>query len=118
MNGLELVTSTQDGWFYSPKFNHAQKVNEGVYCYVSNMLYGFVVQLYMRGDTGYCQLEARSTSRDIVGALKMFELGEEWLQKYSSGDLKEIEKDFFSISNREGAWREGSKEYWINTKEK
>ncbi|MFJ7982386.1 hypothetical protein ACIQ1D_19170 [Lysinibacillus xylanilyticus] len=113
MNTLEDVTETQDGWFYSPRFHHAQKVNQNVYCYVSNMLYGYVVQLYMRGDTGFCKLEARSSTRDLASLIKMFELGEKWLEKYSSGNTKEIDKDFFSISNSKGAWRVGSIDYWI-----
>jgi len=105
--------SESQGWFYSPKFNHGQKVNKGVYCYVSFMLYGFVVQLYLRKDTGFCLLEARTSDKNEKGLEKMFALGEQWLNKYESGNVEEIGNDFYSISNREGAWRVGSKEHWI-----
>lgn len=110
---FEIFTVAQEGWFYSYKFNHAQKVNDGVYCYVTPLLCGFNVQLYLRGDTSFCKLEARTGSETVEGLIKMFELGDQWLDKYSTGDMKEIEQDFFSISNPVGAWREGSKDNWI-----
>lgn len=114
MNGLLYnTTKTKEDWFYSAKFNHAQRVNNQVYCYVSRLIYGYQVQLYLRGDVSYCSLEARTNDTSVQGVLKMFKMGEEWLAAYGDGNVKEINKDDFCVSNPDGVWFDDGKKYWV-----
>lgn len=116
MNLLEAVTSTQEGWFYSPEFNHAQKVNDGVYCYVSHLIFGYNVQLYIRGNVFMCELEARVDGQTVKGLHTLFQLAEDWLHQYKNGCLDEIRKDIYSVHNPDGVWFDGNKDYWITVK--
>lgn len=95
--------SETEGWFYTPTFRVYQKVNQDVYCYVSKYIGFYVLQLYERGTTGYCTLEARSKT-DIES---LFRLGEEWLNKYQQFDLEEVIKEPYhigQINHREKCW--------------
>lgn len=95
----------ENGWHYNARLNVYQKVRGNVFVYVSRMLFGsYMVQLYIRGarNMGTCQLEARTNSSKHLEL--MFEMGEEWLQKYQSGDLEEIHQDHYSICNPTGVW--------------
>lgn len=95
--------SDQSGWFYTPNFQVYQKVNQNVYCYVSKYIGFYTVQLYQRGTTGYCTLEARSKN-NVEG---LFELGEKWLDNYGNMDIKEIQKNPYYIGrkqHRESCW--------------
>jgi hypothetical protein len=110
----------QNGWHYAKPFNAYQKVNDRVFVYVTGMMFdAFMVQLYIRGkeNMSICQLEARTPKIELLDF--MFQLGEEWLKKYSQGDLVLIHKDKYSISNPEGVWGKKAdlKEYWINEEE-
>lgn len=114
LDGIMDIERNTDGWFYSKKFNHYQKVNKNVYCYVSRLIYGYMVQLYFRGETGYCELEARTADRGLEGLEKMLKLGDEWLGKYGDSSREEVWKDFFHVFNAEGAWADSKKKaYWI-----
>jgi hypothetical protein len=74
----------ENGWVYSGKFKHYQKVNNKVYVYVTPQLFGrWVGQLYKRGDTGLCMLEARVEENEEIE--KLFTLAEKWLDKYGNG---------------------------------
>ena len=103
------------GWFYSDTFNYWQKTNDRVVVYVSQLLYGYQVQLYYRGQISFCELEARTNDTSQTGYLKMFVLGEAWLDKYSNGDSELIQNDAFHISNPNGVWIKNAEEknYWI-----
>lgn len=103
------------GWFYSEKFDYWQKTRDKVVVYVSRLLYGYQVQLYYRGQISFCELEARTSDVDETGYLKMFVLGEIWLDKYSDGDSEKINNDDFHIANPKGVWIENREEknYWI-----
>lgn len=89
------------GWFFN-SFGVYQKVNKKVYVYVNRMMGFYVLQLYQRSTTGLCMLEARS--HDIT---VLFELGEQWLQKYHDFCMEKIKKDPYYIGNpkwRENCW--------------
>jgi hypothetical protein len=103
------------GWFYSDKFDYWQKTRGEVVVYVSSLIYGFQVQMYYRGKISFCELEARTSDQDEFGYLKMFVLGEIWLDKYSDGDSDKINNDSFHIANPKGVWIENHEEknYWI-----
>jgi hypothetical protein len=102
-----------DGWYYSSKYDHWQKVNDCVYAYVTPMAWGYYkAQLYMRATTALCSLEVR-TENDVQ---KMFSLAEEWLTKYADGNMEKIVKDKYSIDNPNGVWGKNFyhlKQYWI-----
>lgn len=107
---------TEKGWHYNAKFNVYQKVSGRIFVYVSKMMFGsYMVQLYLRGrdNMSLCQLEARTSRYERLET--MFEMGEEWLQEYHSGDLQTIHQNRYSISNPGGVWgREAHlKKYWI-----
>lgn len=107
----------EKGWHYNARFNVYQKVRGNVFVYVTQMLFGsYMVQLYIRGarNMGTCQLEARTSNSSNLN--RMFEMGEEWLGLYQSGDLSQIHQDHFSILNPEGVWRKEShlKKFWID----
>jgi hypothetical protein len=103
------------GWFYSDKFGYWQKTRGKVVVYVSELIYGFQVQLYYRGQISFCELEARTSDQDETGYLKMFVLGEIWLDKYNDGNSEKINNDSFHIANPKGVWIENREEknYWI-----
>jgi hypothetical protein len=105
------------GWHYNKNYNIYQKVNGGVFVYVSRLSFGqgYMVQLYLKGHENMqsCQLEAKTSIHPLLDYL--FELGEEWLIKYSSGDLALIHRDKYSISNPHGVWgsEKHLEKYWI-----
>ncbi|HMG14964.1 MAG TPA: hypothetical protein VK590_05935 [Saprospiraceae bacterium] len=102
-------------WFYSDTFDYWQKTRGKVVVYVSRLMYGYQVQLYYRGKLSYCELEARTSDQDETGYLKMFVLGEIWLDKYSDGNSEKIRNDSFHIANPKGFWisNHEEKKYWI-----
>lgn len=101
-----------EGWFYSDRYKQFQKVNNKVYVYVSRLMFGWQTQLYFRRDVSYCTLEVRTSDVSDEGLNKMFAMGEEWLDKYGD-NTENIEEDKYHISNPNGVWRNGKKEYWI-----
>jgi hypothetical protein len=102
------------GWFFSKNFQHYQKVNRGVYAYVSPLIFGWKAQLYLRGNVSSCELEARTEDVTKEGFMKMISLAEEWLNKYQDGDREKIKEDRFCIYNPNGVWIDSiKKEYWI-----
>jgi hypothetical protein len=104
--------SITKGWFYSKEYNHFQKVNQEVYCYIESIIGGYQSKLYLRRHTNSCLLEVRSEKK----LQELFQMGNEWLTKYFHGNLKIIEKDKYSISNPNGVWGYNNfdkKEYWI-----
>jgi hypothetical protein len=108
--------ATKAGWHYNVSFNTYQKVRGRVFVYVSRLLFGgYMAQLYSRGyrEMGSCLLEIRTNSYEKLP--QMFTFGEEWLEKYKSGDQQLIEQDTFSVSNPNGAWdiTAVEKKYWI-----
>jgi hypothetical protein len=96
--------SEKDGWFYN-SFHVYQRVNNGVYVYVSRMLGFYTLQLYERGTASMCTLEARS--KDNTNDL--FLLGEEWLLKYGDWDETLLREDQHYIG--QPAWRDNC---WVN----
>jgi chitinase len=104
-----------NGWFYSEKFNYWQKTEGRVVAYVTELICGYQVQLYHRGQIGFCELEARTNDNTKEGYKKMFMLGEMWLLTYSDGDFEKINNDKFHISNPNGVWIKNREEknYWI-----
>lgn len=100
----------REGWIKN-SFGAWQKVNNHVYVYINPLLFGaYGVQLYLRGNTTHCELEARSsTSVDL-----MFDLGERWLQQYGE-EPERLPENYFHIMNPNGAWRKDydKKAYWI-----
>lgn len=84
--------SKKEGWMFN-NFGVYQKVNKDVYVYVSRMMGFYTVQMYERATIGLCTLEARSET-NIEG---LFQLGEEWLNKYEKWDADEIMKDPYYI---------------------
>jgi len=92
--------SEKEGWYYTPTFNVYQKVNKDVYCYVSQYFGYYTVQLYERGTTGLCTLEARSQG-DIDA---LFALGEQWLSEHKDWNEKKLKNSPYSITQVE--WRE------------
>lgn len=102
-------------WFYSDKFSYWQKTRGKVVVYVSRLMDGYQVQLYYRGQLSYCELEARTSDEGENGYLKMFVLGEIWLDKHSTGDSEKVKNDSFHIANPSGVWIKNRKEknYWI-----
>lgn len=106
---------TPEGWFYSDKFNYWQKTEGRVVAYVSQIIYGFQVQLYHRGQISFCELEARTDNNTETGYKKLFFLAEMWLLIYSDGDFQKIQNDTYHISNPNGVWVKNREEknYWI-----
>lgn len=102
-------------WFWSTTFNHWQQRNGQEYCYVTPLLFGYQAQLYITGTTSFCSLEVRTSDQTKEGLNKMISKAEEWLGKYSDGDLVKIHQDKFSIENPKGVWRKDAekKEWWI-----
>lgn len=93
-----------NGWFKNKNFGIYQKVNGQVYAYVNyNLNREFQVSLYQKGTTLVCELEFRTPN-----PLEAFQKGEEWLQKYSDGNLEQIRQDYFSPHNPNSFW---AKEY-------
>jgi hypothetical protein len=90
----------ENGWFEN-NFNVHQKVNNNVYCYIQRMFGFYTLQLYMRGDTGYCTLEARSENLQ-----KLIALGESWLETYQNSDREQLQQDPYHIDSEQ--W----KQYW------
>lgn len=114
MNTLwRLQKSVRGDWHYNKQLDVYQKVNDRVFVYVSRLIGGYMCQLYLRGamNMGICQLEVRTQSN----LNKMFKIGERWLTKYHSGDMKLIRTDMYSISNPLGVWgiSYNEKLYWI-----
>jgi hypothetical protein len=100
------------GWFFSETMNSYQKVNNEVYVYIQPMLWGYHhAQLYMRGSTGFCTLEAR-TERNTH---QLFALAESWLEKYNDGNVERLRVDYYHINNLNGAWGVDydKKAFWI-----
>jgi hypothetical protein len=91
--------SERTGWFFTPTFHVYQRVNKRVYCYVSKAFGFYILQLYERGTTGLCTLEARSKNIE-----SLFELGEKWLEQYQDFPLEEIRKNRYYIEQRN--WKE------------
>lgn len=94
--------SEKEGWFFN-RFHVYQRVNNDVYCYVSQQLGFYMVQLYRRATADFCILEAR-TDGDIE---KMFDLGMEWLNQFESWDEKAITECPYYIGQlnwRENCW--------------
>lgn len=87
----------KDEWFFTPTFHVYQRVNQDVYCYVSRQIGFYMVQLYERGSTGLCLLEARSEHH--VEAL--FELGEEWLNRYEKWNETALSQNPYFIGQTE-----------------
>lgn len=108
--------ATERGWHYNARLNVYQKVKGRVFVYVSKLLFGYMVQLYLRGRKNMmiCHLEARTS--DPANLEKLFEMGEEWLEKYQDGDLNKIQQDMYSIANPDGVWGKDVhlKKYWIS----
>jgi hypothetical protein len=104
-----------EGWFYSEKFNYWQKVEGKVVVYISELIYGYQVQLYYKGKIDFCELEARTNMKTEKGYKKLFMIGEMWLLNYSDGDSKKIQNDQYHISNPNGVWVKNreEKKYWI-----
>ncbi|PLS19222.1 hypothetical protein CVD28_02090 [Bacillus sp. M6-12] len=90
----------KEGWFFTPTFHVYQRVNHDVYCYISRQLGFYTLQMYERGTTGYCLLEARSEAN--IEAL--FELGEDWLGKYEEWNEKALVKNPYFIGQQD--WKE------------
>lgn len=113
LKGVQMYMNTD--WFWSKKFNHWQKRNDKVYCYVTPLLFGYQAQLYITGTASLCSLEVRTSDQTKEGVSKMIAIAEEWLDKYSDGNLEKIHKDKFSIENPEGVWRKDTekKAWWI-----
>lgn len=100
---FDFGVTERKGWFYTPTFGVYQRVNEEVYCYVSRYFGYYTLQLYKRGTTGLCTLEARSETNPEA----LLVLGEEWLKQYRAFDREEIVKSPFYIGNptiREDTW--------------
>lgn len=95
---------TPSGWFWSDTFHHWQKRNKEIYCYVSPIMGGHKAQLYITGTAAMCELEVQTFNNDMVSLAKIFVIAEEWLHKYSDGDLNNIHQDKYSISNPNGVW--------------
>jgi len=85
----------KEGWFFTKKFNVYQRVNQDVYVYVSRQFGFYTLQLYQRGTTSLCTLEARSESN--LDAL--FELGESWLKEFEKYDENQIQSCPYYIGN-------------------
>lgn len=85
----------RDGWFYTPTFGVYQQVNQDVYCYVSRYIGFYTLQLYKRGTTGLCTLEARSEANPEA----LLALGEKWLEQYRDFNQEEIVKSPYYIGN-------------------
>jgi hypothetical protein len=102
-------------WFYSEKFNYWQKTEGRVVAYVSEIIYGYQVQLYHRGQISFCELEARTNNKTQEGYKKLFFLAEMWLLIYSDGDFEKINNDNYHIANPNGVWGKNrvEKNYWI-----
>ena len=105
-----MYYTSPPGWFHSPLYNQYQKVNKKVYVYVMRTLYGWQVQLYRRGDTSMCELEARTCDIDEIGFLKMISLGDKWLKEYGNLETNKLMQDKFHVFNQEGVW--GEKNYY------
>lgn len=102
---FQFGTTEREGWFFTPTFGAYQKVNQDVYVYVIHHIGFYVLQLYQRGTTYMCTLEARSKGNPEA----LFELGETWLQKYQVWDNSLLEQDVHSITQPE--WRDNC---WIS----
>lgn len=113
-----LITGTGTNGWYLNSFKVWQKVNGGVYTYVSPRMYGmYCAQLYIRGTASICSLEARTVSY-TTNVSTIFSLAESWLVKYSDGDHTKIRTDFYSINNPTGAWSSANavqKLYYVDT---
>lgn len=107
------MAKTPGGWFYSEKYRHYQKVNKGVYVYITRTLAGWQAQLYFRGEMGYCELEVRTPDRKAEGFLKMLVIAEDWLEKYADGDREKVRKDRFHVFNPNGVWADHEKKEYI-----
>lgn len=91
------------GWFYSPKWKYYQRVKGNVVCYVQKHLFGrYILQLYLTGPMGICDLEYRVEDGN---PMPLFELGEKWLEEFKEGDEERIYKHEYSPHNPEGYWQ-------------
>ncbi|QNR70478.1 hypothetical protein IAQ67_28630 (plasmid) [Paenibacillus peoriae] len=110
------LLAAQYGWHHNKRYNLYQKVNGRVFVYVTPMLWGYAqVQLYKRGysEMSVCKLELRAETAERYRDL--FQVGEVWIQKYSSGDEKLMASDIYAVSNPKGVWGTKAEEglYWI-----
>jgi hypothetical protein len=91
-----------DGWFYSKQWNYYQRTNGRVVCYIQKQLYGrCILQLYIRGQMGICDLEHRVEDGDPT---PLFKLGEAWLEEFEDGNKEVIHKHEYSPHNPIGYW--------------
>lgn len=97
--------SKRDGWFYTPTFGVYQRVNQDVYVYVNRYIGFYILQLYKRGETGLCTLEVRCENN----IESLFDLGENWLERYQEWDEAMIQEDPHYIGHKD--WR---KNCWIS----
>lgn len=87
----------RDGWFFTQTFNVYQRVNQDVYVYISKQFGFYTLQLYQRGTTNFCTLEARSETN--LEAL--FKLGETWLHDFEHYEETKILSCPYYIGNPE-----------------
>lgn len=102
---FQFGQSVREGWFFTPTFNVYQKVNNKVYVYVSRQFGFYTLQMYERGTTGLCTLEARAETN----IEELFKLGEEWLQQHEDYNQETIQKSPYYIGKR--TWRESC---WVS----
>lgn len=114
MKGVLKVVNGE-GWFYSERWGIFQRRKNRVFCYVSPIFGGWKLQLYLTGTTGTCELDVQTSVMSLEAAQLLFDMGNEWLEKYSDGDMKNIHQNRYSISNPDGAWIKGyhNKEWLI-----
>lgn len=84
-----------NGWVYSAKFHHFQKVNNLVYVYITAQGSRWIAQMYLRKETGVCNLEVRTYKGNIV---ELFNLAEEWLLQYGDNPAAHIENPYYPFA--------------------
>lgn len=82
------------GWFYNDTINQWQKTNKELVVCVSKLLNGYQVQLYVRGQLSFSEMEARINGNEFSNCNKIFQLGNEWLEKYSQENFN---NNFFEL---------------------
>ncbi len=104
---VDAVQNIRTGWHYNLNLNVFQKTENKCYVYVTRLISGYCVQLYLRGavkNSNYCLVELRTDNHSKENLEKMFKYGERWLSFYSDGNEEKILKDQFSTYNPKGVW--------------
>lgn len=113
-----LGVSVPDGYFFSSRYRHYQRVRNQIYVYVTpEWGHSWKVQAYIRGTADVCSLEAKIHMKSNVelhklspdeilerygqNISKLFELAEIWLDRYGD-DAEAMKADVFRINGWQG----------------